>query len=179
MSEEEARLFAIEAHGDQKYGKLPYHTHLSAVWNNVGCVRDPVLKLDFLRTVAWLHDILEDTPVTFEDLRSEFGYWVASPVAIITDSADAKNRKERKRLANATFKMLDPEQITHRAALIVKAADRLSNITHSKLSEDKGKLDMYRAEHEAFEAAVRRPDVCPLFWNQMKFELGLIEPNNT
>jgi len=147
--------------------------HLSAVWNNVGCVKDPVLKLDFLRTVAWLHDVLEDTSVNYDDLKDKFGYWVASPVAILTDSASASSRKERKLLANAAFKVLNPEHITHRAALIVKAADRLSNITHSKLSKNEGKLRMYRDEHGAFERATRRDGLCESEWNQMKHHLGL------
>ena len=176
-TEEEARVFAREAHKGQKYGDYPYDYHLGSVWNNVGCVRDPVLKIDFLRTIAWLHDVIEDTSVTHEELKDKFGYWVASPVAILTDSASASNRKERKRIANSMFKILDPEQITHRAALIVKAADRHSNITHSSLSRDTGKLEMYRDEHAEFERAVRRDGLCESLWDQMKFNLGLLPKN--
>lgn len=171
-------MFAKEAHGNQKYDGLPYHNHLGSVWNNVGCVHDPVLKVEFLRTIAWLHDVLEDTPVTFDELKDKFGYWIASPVAILTDFAGASTRKERKRMTNATFKILDPEQITHRAALIVKAADRHSNITHSKSSKNEDKLKMYRDEHTEFEKAVRRDGLCEPFWIEMKFNLGLLGAND-
>ena len=78
-----------------------------------------------------------------------------------------------------TFKILSVEDITERAALIVKTADRLANITHSKAVEDEGKLKMYRLEHVAFKLAVRRSGLLPSFWERMESKLGLIEPNNT
>lgn len=73
---------AIEAHKDQKYGKLPYIAHLAQVDNLVVQIykpkglgpsdpysKEPGDEMDCLRAIAFLHDILEDTDVTQVDLR--------------------------------------------------------------------------------------------------------------
>jgi len=176
---EKAKQFAFEAHGEQLYGTSPYSIHLHDVVNITASVRDPVLNPDFLEEVAWLHDVLEDTDVTFEELKDKFGYWVAKPVAIVTDPSDAQNRRQRKAIVNNRLRIMDVEDITERAALIVKTADRLANITHSKGIKDEGKLEMYRKEHDAFKASAYREGLLPSFWDRMSYHLGLIGPNNT
>jgi len=176
---ESARSFAINAHGDQLYGINPYTVHLHDVVSRVAQANDTVLNPEYLQNVAWLHDVLEDTSVTFNELQSAFGYWVAGSVSIITDPSFLPSRKERKAHANRAFKLLDPERITHRAALIVKTADRLANIRYSKAVENKGKLKMYRKEHPEFEAATRREGLVPAYWDRMQIDLGLINPSNS
>ena len=72
------RAFAIEAHGTQTYGKLPYVVHLDEVASILPS--DPAL-----RAVAYLHDVLEDTAVTFEMLAQRFGSTIAEAVELVTD----------------------------------------------------------------------------------------------
>lgn len=75
---------AMEAHKDQKYGKLPYIAHLAQVDNLVVQIykpkglgpSDPYSKhpgdeMDCLRAIAFLHDILEDTDVSVHQLHLE------------------------------------------------------------------------------------------------------------
>lgn len=164
----------MEAHKNQRYGDRAYSTHLYDVATLTMQVQDPVLNRDFLNIVSWLHDILEDTGVTADDLLDKFGPLVAATVEIITDPSDAPNRRQKKAIMNNRLRLVDVSTIIGRCALIVKAADRLANIRFSELSQNEGKLKMYRKEHDAFQESVWRPDICPHLWDPMKRGLGLI-----
>lgn len=73
---------AIEKHEGQMYGNLPYMAHLIEVDNLVTKVykkvktagepysKEPGDEMDCLRAVAFLHDIIEDTDTTSDDLRN-------------------------------------------------------------------------------------------------------------
>lgn len=176
---EKAKQFAIEAHQGQKYDEGPYEFHLNEVVALVVQAHDPVLHPDFLEDVAWLHDVLEDTDVDAIELTEKFGSFITRPVQIVTDPSGQPNRASRKSMTNSRLRICNVEDITERAALIVKTADRLANIKYSALNGNHGKLDMYRREHAAFERAARRDGLIPSYWDRMEFELGLIEPNNT
>ncbi|MGD8734413.1 MAG: HD domain-containing protein, partial [Gammaproteobacteria bacterium] len=80
-----AQDFAVNAHRriDQrrKYSGQPYDAHLKAVAAIVRSVTDDPEII----AAAWLHDTLEDTPATYEQLEAEFGERVAHMVAELTD----------------------------------------------------------------------------------------------
>jgi (p)ppGpp synthase/HD superfamily hydrolase len=155
-----ARGFAIDAHGDQKYGDHPYSYHLEQVASL--CAPFGLMA----ETLAWLHDVAEDTDVPLEAIRAQFGDRVAEGVALLTDEPGV-NRRERKARTNAKL-----AQATHATALIVKAADRLANLRMSAQGSDGSKLGMYRREHAAFREAVYRPALCDAFWDEMDQILG-------
>ena len=173
---EKAKQFAIEAHQGQKYDEGPYEFHLNEVVALAAQARDPVLHPDFLEDIAWLHDVLEDTEVDAIELSEKFGSFITRSVQIVTDPSGQPNRVSRKTMANSAFSICSVDDITERAALIVKTADRLANIKYSALNGDHGKLEMYRREHAAFEVAARREGLISSYWDRMKFELGLIQP---
>lgn len=81
----QARLFAIELHQriDQrrKYSNQPYDVHLKAVADIVSTVSADQEMI----AAAWLHDTVEDTPATIEDIGREFGPCVAKLVEELTD----------------------------------------------------------------------------------------------
>ena len=70
---ERARAYAVMNHGRinqrLKYSLLPYDLHLKAVADLVASVSDDPETI----AAAWLHDALEDTPATFEEIGNEFG----------------------------------------------------------------------------------------------------------
>lgn len=74
-----AELFAKSIHANQvdKAGK-PYIGHLQAVVNNL------IEPTEDMVAVAWLHDGVEDTETTFDDLVYYFGSSVAQAVDAIT-----------------------------------------------------------------------------------------------
>lgn len=96
--EEQARRYATKAHAEagqrRKYTDEPYIVHPAAV---VELVRS-VTADEVMLAAAWLHDTVEDTPSTLNDITSHFGAEVAKLVEMLTDShpADAKNRAARK-----------------------------------------------------------------------------------
>ena len=87
MSElvERARVYATQAHQrihhQRKYSKQPYQVHLDAVARLVASVTDDPEML----AAAWLHDTVEDTPATLDDIEAEFGTPVAELVEELTD----------------------------------------------------------------------------------------------
>lgn len=114
--------FAARAHSEQRrkdQKKTPYINHpIEATWLlSQGGVTD----VDTL-CAAVLHDTIEDTGVTYEELCREFGENVAN---IVRECSDNKSlpKVERKQ-----------EQIVHAraastSAKLVKAADKLSNLS--------------------------------------------------
>ena len=77
---EKALKLAAKAHAGKLYGSEPYINHLIRVSEGVA----PFSDNDDLRIVAVLHDVVEDTKVTLEQLKRCFGYWVAKNVDILT-----------------------------------------------------------------------------------------------
>ncbi|KAA6043625.1 GTP pyrophosphokinase [Pantoea sp. ICBG 1758] len=96
--EEQARRFATELHAAtgqrRKYTDEPYIVHPQAVAELVRSVTDDEEML----AAAWLHDTVEDTSSTLQDIEQQFGQRVAGLVAMLTDSAQpqARNRAARK-----------------------------------------------------------------------------------
>jgi hypothetical protein len=97
---ERAREFATTAHqriGHQrKYSKQPYHVHLEAVAKRVANVVDDPEMI----AAAWLHDTVEDTPATLDDIEEYFGAAVAELVEELTDVSKPSdgNRARRKEI---------------------------------------------------------------------------------
>lgn len=84
---EKASAFAIERHGDQKYGNnLPYKWHL-------GKVAGLAAQLGYseaIQAAAWLHDTVEDTLTTLDEIRDIFGDKIAEIVEGVTFSESEK-----------------------------------------------------------------------------------------
>ena len=118
---QEAIEFATEAHGDQKrkYTGEPYITHPIAVME---IVRE-VPHTEEMLMAAVLHDTVEDTQVTIEDIKTKFGTKVAELVDGLTDVSRPEhgNRKTRKALDRAHLAKQNAEVQT------IKLADLIHN----------------------------------------------------
>lgn len=83
-----AWLFASHAHVGQKMtgSDLPYTTHVAMVANELIFAHreESVGALEIALPTALLHDVLEDTPVTQDELAEAFGVEVASAVACLS-----------------------------------------------------------------------------------------------
>lgn len=116
-----ARAFATAAHTGQvrKYTKEPYIVHPIEVMQIVMTVKHDEAML----AAALLHDVVEDTDYTIEDILREFGPDVASLVDDLTDVSRPEdgNRAHRKSLDRAHSAKASPRAQT------VKLADLISN----------------------------------------------------
>ncbi|MFL6728193.1 MAG: HD domain-containing protein [Sphingomicrobium sp.] len=117
-----AAQFAAEKHRMQRRKDVdasPYINHPLALANilvSEGHVDDP----DVL-AAALLHDTVEDTGTTTEELEHEFGRRIAEIVAEVTDDKSLP-KEERKRLQVAKAAQKSD------AAKLVKLADKISNL---------------------------------------------------
>lgn len=82
--EAKAKRFAAEKHIKQRYGDKPYVYHLQQVVDNVKLRMNGNPLLSTYVAAAWLHDTIEDTGVTYEDLEKEFGVAIAYAVLQLT-----------------------------------------------------------------------------------------------
>jgi hypothetical protein len=118
-----AQAFATQAHQrinhQRKYTKAPYVDHLAATAKLVASVTDDPETI----AAAWLHDTVEDTAVTIEDVQAEFGESLAELVLDLTDVSTSSdgNRSSRKAIDLQHLACASPRAKT------VKLADLINN----------------------------------------------------
>lgn len=136
-----ARVFATAAHAAvgqlRKYTFEPYIVHPEEV---AGIVAE-YGGSDAMIAAAWLHDTVEDTGVTSELIRKEFGDEVAELVGWLTDVSrlDHGNRAQRKAVDRAHTAAAPAEAQT------IKLADLICN-TRSIVEHDAKFAVTYLAE---------------------------------
>ena len=138
MLVQRAEEFAKLVHRNQYYGELPYYNHLKEVYLTLldfGITNETILA------ASWLHDSIEDTEITYENLLIQFGKEVADLVEAVTNEKGT-NRKEV--LEKTASKIKDNEK-----ALVIKLADRIVN-TEFSIDNNKKLYKMYKKEFPRF-----------------------------
>jgi (p)ppGpp synthase/HD superfamily hydrolase len=159
-----ARELANRLHSQQKYGEFPYIVHLldvASVAQRFG-YGEPVI------IACLLHDTLEDTTLTYNDLLQEFGPEIADAVQSVSKDQSLPNRKHKN------------EEVNERTAknfmgVVVKLCDRIANC------ESGEKNDMYRKEHIEFKRVLSSGNLKEWFlllplWEHLDDLLGLRYP---
>lgn len=126
--------FSITAHKDQKrISGEPYFCHCIATAENlIEHVPDT-----YTICAALLHDVLEDTKITLEDLKKEFSEPIPELVEGVTKISELKFQSEREQQIESFRKMFLAMAKDIRV-IIIKMADRLHNMRTIKyLAEDK------------------------------------------
>lgn len=136
-----AAEFARIAHIRQKrkYTNAPYIVHCAAVAEIVHQVTDD----ENMIAAAWLHDTVEDTSVTLDEIRETFGVKVATLVGRLTDVSKPEdgNRDIRKKIDREHTAQATPEAKT------IKLADLIDN-TSSIVPHDPDFARVYLKEKE-------------------------------
>jgi (p)ppGpp synthase/HD superfamily hydrolase len=137
-----AELFARAAHGAigqiRKYTGEAYVTHPIRV---MGLVKT-VLKDPDALAAALLHDVIEDTELTKEDILTEFGPGVAEMVVALSDPPKVEGGPNRK-----ARKALDRDRLSKASASVqtIKVADMIDN-TESIVAHDPKFAKIYLEE---------------------------------
>lgn len=162
--------FAVKAHSGQKrkIGPLPYIVHPFGVAMILA-------RMDCNETIiaaALLHDVVEDTKTSLDDVRKSFGDDVAEIVAGCTElpkkdySWEERKREMIKRLRDASLPVK-----------LVAAADKYHNLSHTLHNHRKKKRGFweffgrgkgqqawyYRTVTESLMANVPDPNQYPIF----------------
>lgn len=132
---EKACQFSMEAHKNQKRESGgPYFEHPLAV---AGILAD--MKLDSTTIItALLHDTVEDTDVTLEQIKKEFTAEISSLVDGVTKLNKIESQSENKRQSENFRKLLVAVSRDIRV-LLVKLADRLHNMRTIKYIKSKAR----------------------------------------
>jgi (p)ppGpp synthase/HD superfamily hydrolase len=139
---ESAQFFAKDKHKGmtRKDGITPYFTHLESVVSylkSLGVTDEDVL------CSGWLHDTIEDTDTTFDELYSRFGKKVAVLVSSLSkDKKLAKKEREQQYVDQLKSAPLE--------AKIIKICDisaNLKDLANSKISKNQRKKTINQKLH--------------------------------
>lgn len=171
-----ADAFAEKAHEGvpRKYSKAPYITHPRRI-------KAEVMKLDGateeMAAAALLHDVVEDTTITLETIRKEFGDKVAELVGWLTNEpkVPGENRAARKK-KNAVRLSGAPKD-----AQRIKMLDRMDNLGEMDYEQARDFCKIYIQESWDLFYAVANADAVlakrfELVLNEAGLKLGWTEP---
>jgi len=121
---------ATKMHDGQKYGganegeQIEYLNHIASVVFEVmtAVTSDKSLDADLALTCAMLHDTVEDTALTYDDIKLKFGSAVADGVQALTKNPAISGKKEKMMDSLRRIKE-QPKEIW-----AVKMADRICNL---------------------------------------------------
>ncbi|WP_222128611.1 GTP pyrophosphokinase [Paenibacillus xylanexedens] len=137
MDIELAISIALQAHkGQRDKGEHPYILHPLAVMNRVESMEEKI--------VAVLHDVIEDSEVTIEELRGlGFSEEILTAIQLLTRSTED------------SYEEFIEKTTTNRTARKVKIADIQENMNISRIKnptqEDVHRLEKYRKALERLE----------------------------
>lgn len=154
----EILTFAAHAHGEQKTPKnLPYIVHITCVAMEVinACEKSQLdeKKANLAISCALLHDIIEDTSITYDELYLKFGPDIADGVESLTKDKTFKTKQEQMR--DSIEKLLtQPYEVQ-----MVKLADRITNLGVPPISWDNEKIKNYAKESSFILSCLRNSNI--------------------
>lgn len=138
------RYAALKHEGQQVPGtELPYLVHIAHVAMEVMIAASHTDQFDteFAITLALLHDILEDTKITYEEISKMFGEKVADGVLALTKLKSLGKENQIKDSVER-IKMLDKE------VGAVKLADRITNLDAPAADWEEKKRQKYKEDSQ-------------------------------
>lgn len=146
MDIQKIKEYAFNCHTNvnQFYDDKPYSYHLEMVYEFakkfIHLIKE---NQNLVLASCYVHDVIEDTRQTYNDVKDECGIEIAE-IAYALTNEKGKNRKER---ANEKYYV---GIINTPYARFIKICDRLANISYSK-SKNSSMLNKYRKESQDFK----------------------------
>lgn len=159
------RLACTVHSGQTRDEGSPYITHIDGV---IDILQNELQDYNLGKwIIATLHDVLEDSDLTCEELREMFCEMVANYVSILT-------KEDGQSIEDYIQRMRDHED--NRFIIEVKLADRLHNVRSLKyiLDVNPKKVQRYINETEAYYIPLAK-EFQPKFYNKLMFELEYIK----
>ena len=163
-----AMSYAFTAHEsvNHRINGAPYSVHL-ALAGFYGLKFLEIVPI-YLRQTAidalFLHDTIEDTRKTYNDIKSEFGAGVAD-IVFACSNEKGRTRKERANLKYYQGIIGTP------GAIFVKLCDRLANVKYSKETGSE-QFEMYKKENNGFLSSLFPNVMTSKPFNPMILELN-------
>ncbi len=140
--------YATRYHHGQTYGgaepqeQIDYLNHVgSVVMEVIHALADaPEVNGDLAVQCALLHDVIEDTPVTYEMLKAEFGLDVADGVLALTKDTSLPHKADQMADSLARIRR-QPREVW-----MVKLADRITNLYYPPFYWTPARMESYRQE---------------------------------
>ncbi len=169
---EKAYVLASTAHEDQKRKSgTPYITHPLAV---ADIVADMKLDVDSI-CAALLHDVVEDTDYTIEDIKEMFGTQVALLVDGVTklDKIQflTKEEREMENLRKMFLAMASDIRV-----IIIKFADRVHNMTTLISMSEEKQREKARETLSVYAPLAHRLGMYKIKWELEDLSLKYIDP---
>ena len=169
----DAYRYGKTAHeGQLRKSGEPYYTHALVV---AGILADLRLDVDTL-VAGLLHDVVEDTPVTMDDVRERFGDDVAHMVDGVTKISDLRSHSPDTRQAENYRKLVfsiaqDPRTV------LIKLADRLHNMRTVEFLAPDRQQGMSRETLDVFAPLAHRFGLAKIKWELEDRAFKVLDPS--
>ena len=141
--------FATQAHEGQTYGgsqegmRVPYINHIGSVAMEIALVlsiSEQEYNANLAIQCALLHDVIEDTHYTYQDITEAFGQDVAKGVSALSKDKNLPSKLEQMLDSLKRIKQ-QPQEVW-----MVKLADRITNLYHPPFYWSAQKIVSYSEE---------------------------------
>ncbi len=169
-----AYRFGLAAHGDQRRRSgEPYFIHSLTV---AALLAEMRMDVDTI-VAGLLHDVVEDTPVTLEELRERFGADVAKMVDGVTKISDIRSHNPETRRAENYRKLVfsiaeDPRTI------LIKMADRLHNMRTIEFLPPQRQASMSRETLDVYAPLAHRFGLARIKWELEDRAFKVLDPRS-
>ncbi len=164
--------FADQAHAGQvrKSGE-PYILHPLAVAEILVDMQLDATTLE----AALLHDVVEDTTVTLEDVRETFGFTCAMLVDSLTklEKIQFKTKEEQQ---NANYRKMIVAMAQDLRVILIKLADRLHNMRTLKYQSEDRQRKIAEETLEIYCPLAHRLGISAIKWEMEDISLRYLKP---